>query len=79
MPRCVSPYLLTPLRDLRTACRQIREARGEPEASCGACDLFELCPCRAAEARREAAARSAFARAISEAAVTSLAKLKRAG
>jgi hypothetical protein len=79
MAHTVSPYLLAPRRDLRTACRQIRLARGLPGASCGACDNVELCPVRLAEMRRKAAARNGFARAVSEASVASLAKLKRAG
>ena len=39
----VSPYLLLPRRDLPTACRQIREAKGIFVAPCGACALADMC------------------------------------
>lgn len=39
----VSPYLLLPRRDLPTACRQIREAKGIVAAPCGACALSDMC------------------------------------
>jgi len=39
----VSPYLLTPCRDLPTACKQIRHARGLFTRPCGACGLSDMC------------------------------------
>lgn len=39
----VSPYLLRPRRDLPTACRQIRQAKGIFTAPCGACGLSDMC------------------------------------
>ncbi len=43
MTNNVSPYLLTPCRDLPTACRQIREAQGLRSKPCGACAIAGLC------------------------------------
>jgi hypothetical protein len=45
----VSPYLLLPCRDLPTACRQTRHAKGILVAPCGACALSDMC--KSAEAR----------------------------
>ena len=39
----VSPYLLTPCRDLPTACKQTRHARGLFTRPCGACALSDMC------------------------------------
>jgi hypothetical protein len=46
----VSPYLLRPRRDLPTACRQTRHARGMPVAPCGACALSDMCKSPEAQA-----------------------------
>lgn len=46
----VSPYLLLPRRDLPTACRQIREAKGIFVAPCGACPLSDMCKSPGAKA-----------------------------
>lgn len=45
----VSPYLLLPCRDLPTACKQTRQAKGLLAAPCGACALIDMC--ESAEAR----------------------------
>jgi len=45
----VSPYLLLPRRDLPTACRQIRQAKGIAAAPCGSCALSDMC--KSAEAQ----------------------------
>ena len=45
----VSPYLLLPCRDLPTACKQTRQAKGLLAAPCGACALIDMC--KSAEAR----------------------------
>ena len=39
----VSPYLLLPCRDLPTACKQARHARGLLITPCGACALSDMC------------------------------------
>lgn len=46
----VSPYLLLPCRDLATACRQKRHARGVLVAPCGACPLSDMCKSPEAQA-----------------------------
>ena len=46
----VSPYLLLPRRDLPTACRQIRQAKGILVAPCGACALSDMCDSAEAKA-----------------------------
>ncbi len=38
-----SPYLLVPCRDLPTACKQTRHARGLLTRPCGACALSDVC------------------------------------
>ena len=42
----VSPYLLLPCRDLPTACKQARHARGLLITPCGACALSDMCKSR---------------------------------
>ena len=43
MAQFISPYLLTPCRDLPTACKQIRQARGKRTRPCAACAVSHVC------------------------------------
>lgn len=43
MAHDLSPYLRVPSRDLPTACKQTRQARGLRTRPCGTCDLSDLC------------------------------------
>lgn len=64
----VSPYLLVPRRDLPTACKQSRHARGVLTRPCAACTLSDAC--RSAM-RRESEAVSQLPQTVSSSAARS--------